>query len=431
VKILILTVGSRGDVQPYVALGAGLEDAGHAVKLATLEAFAPLATEHGLDFHPLRGEFLELLQTAEGKAAIAGKGNPLALLRQVTPMLRRMLDDAVAASDGADLVIYHPKALGGYSIAEKRGIPGILALPLPLYSPTRAFPSPIIPVTNLGPVLNRLSHRAVVQLTSASVRGVVNRWRKEALELPSVRDELHLQGRPILRLYSYSPAVLPTPDDWDSSSVATGYWFLDRPQGWEPPASLQAFLSAGPRPVYVGFGSMPTQDAARTTSTVLEALERAGQRGVLATGWGGLSASDLPSNVYLLDQAPHDWLFPQMAAVVHHGGAGTTAAGLRAGVPTVIAPFFGDQPFWGRRVAMLGVGPQPIPQRRLTVPRLAAAISMAVQNSTMRQRAVELGAQLQMEDGVANAIGLIERVIGHREGRMQATLVREASATSR
>jgi sterol 3beta-glucosyltransferase len=128
-RMLILTVGSRGDVQPYIALGAGLQAAGHTVTLATLEAFAPLVVEHGLSFRPLRGQFLELLQTAEGKAAIAGKGKMLTLLRQVRPMLRRMLDDALAASVSDELVIYHPKALGGYSIAEKRGIPGILALP--------------------------------------------------------------------------------------------------------------------------------------------------------------------------------------------------------------------------------------------------------------------------------------------------------------
>jgi sterol 3beta-glucosyltransferase len=408
VKILILTVGSRGDVQPYVALGAGLQAAGHRVTLATLKAFAPLAAARGLDFKPLEGEFLELLQTPQGKAAVAGKGNPLALLRQVQPMLRRVLDDALAASGEAELVIYHPKAMAGYSIAEQRGIPGILALPLPLFSPTAAFPSPILPVATLGPALNRLSHRVMVGLTSASVRGLVNRWRKEALGLGPVRDELTLHGRPVLRLYGYSSAVVPTPGDWDRFSVATGYWFLDRPRGWGPSDALRTFLRAGPPPVYVGFGSMPTQDAARTTRLVIEALARAGQRGVLATGWGGLAAADVPASIHLLDEAPHDWLFPQMAAVVHHGGAGTTAAGLRAGVPTAICPFFGDQPFWGRQVAALGAGPQPIPQRRLTVEALSAAIAAAVDDPPMRERAAELGRALRAEDGVQQAIAAIE-----------------------
>jgi sterol 3beta-glucosyltransferase len=212
----------------------------------------------------------------------------------------------------------------------------------------------------------------------------------------------------VLRLYAYSPVVLPTPADWDRSSVAAGYWFLDRPRSWEPSASLRAFLIAGPPPVYVGFGSMPSQDAARTTRIVLAALERTGQRGVLATGWGGLAAADLPPSVYLLAEAPHDWLFPQMAAVVHHGGAGTTAAALRAGVPTVICPFFGDQPFWGRRVATLGAGPPPIPQRRLTVDALSAAVRTAVSDPAIRERAAAVGAAIRAEDGVYNAIAAIE-----------------------
>ncbi len=407
-KILILTVGSRGDVQPYIALGAGLQAAGHTVTLATLEAFAPQVATSGLTFRPLQGEFLELLQTPQGKAAVAGKGNPLALLRQVQPMLRRILDDALTAAADAELVIYHPKAMAGYSLAEWRGVPAVLALPLPLFSPTTAFPSPILPIANLGPTLNRLSHRVMVTLTSASVRGLVNRWRKASLGLGPVRDELTMRGRPVLRIYGYSPAVVPTPPDWDRSSVATGYWFLDQPGIWAPSEALRTFLNAGPPPVYIGFGSMPTQDATRTTGLVLEALKQAGQRGVLATGRGGLAASVMPDYVHLLDEVPHDWLFPQMAAVVHHGGAGTTAAGLRAGRPTVICPFFGDQPFWGRRIATLGAGPEPIPQRRLTVEALATAIAAAVNDPKMRERAAALGCAIRAEEGVGQAVAYIE-----------------------
>jgi sterol 3beta-glucosyltransferase len=410
-NILILTLGSRGDVQPYVALGLGLKAAGHHVTISTLASFADFVGERGLGFAPLRGEFLELMQTPEGKAALVGKANPLALLRMVQPMFRAMLDDELAAAQGADLIIYHPKAMGGPSLAEKLGIPGILALPLPLYSPTRAFPSPIVPLASLGP-LNRASHGLLVGLASSSVRGTVNRWRKESLNLGPSGDELRLRGRPVLRLYGYSPTVLPSPADWDAYSVATGYWFLDQPASWQPPAELLAFLRAGPPPVYVGFGSMPSQDAAAKTRVVLEALRRAGRRGVLATGWGGLAAAELPASVYLLESAPHDWLFPQMAAVVHHGGAGTTAAGLRAGVPSVICPFFGDQPFWGRRVAALGAGPQAIPQRQLSAERLAAAISQAVSDPAMAARAAALGAAIRSEDGVANAVALIERHVG-------------------
>jgi UDP:flavonoid glycosyltransferase YjiC (YdhE family) len=412
--ILILTLGSRGDVQPYIALGKGLQAARHTVTLASLQTFEGMVAEHHLAFRPLRGEFLALLQTPEGKAAMIGKGNPLALMRKVTPMLRGMLDDGWNAAQGVDAIIYHPKALGGHSIAEKLGIPGVIALPLPLYSPTRAFPSPILPTADLGAALNRASHRLIIRLASASTRTMLNRWRKQALGMPPAGDEMALNGRPILRLYGYSPALVPMPPDWDAHSIATGYWFLDCQSSWRPPESLVAFLRAGPPPIYIGFGSMPSHHAAAKTALVRGALERAGQRGILAAGWGGLSATTPSPNIYVLEAVPHDWLFPHIAAVVHHGGAGTTGAGLRAGAPTVICPFFGDQPFWGRWTAKAGVGPQPIPQKRLTVERLAEAISVAASDGAMRERATRLGAQIRAENGVARAVALVEARIGRR-----------------
>ena len=410
-NVLILTLGSRGDVQPYVALGCGLQRAGHHVKLVTAEPFGQFVTENGLEFAPLRGEFLSLLQTNAGKAAVAGKGNVFKLMQQVKPMFRQMLDDAWQAAAGSDIVVYHPKALGGYSIAEKLGVPPVLALPAPLYSPTRAFPSLLLPFNDLGR-LNHASHRLTIWLASLSLRGLLNQWRRDVLGLAAVKDELTVRGRPVLRLYPYSPSVLPTPPDWGERSVATGYWFLDHPGDWTPSDELAAYLERGAPPVYVGFGSMPSQDAEAKTRLIVEALRLAGQRGVVATGWGGLAASVASEQVHMLEAAPHDWLFPQMAAVVHHGGAGTTAAGLRAGAPTVICPFFGDQPFWGRRIAALGVGPAPIAQKKLTAAKLADAIRRVTGDSALRERAHLLGAQIRQEDGIGRAVAVIEHEAG-------------------
>lgn len=235
---------------------------------------------------------------------------------------------------------------------------------------------------------------------------------RDVLSLAPVQSELELRGRPVLRLYPYSPAVIPTPADWDANSIATGYWFLEQTDEWTPDPALLRFLAAGPAPVYVGFGSMPAEDATAKTRVVLEALAEAGLRGVLATGWGGLSAAEVPDSVFTLDAAPHDWLFTRMAAVVHHGGAGTTGAGLRAGVPTVICPFFGDQPFWGRRVAALGVGPAPIAQKKLTAERLAAALRSATGDPEIRSRAAALSATIRREDGIGRAIEAIEAYAG-------------------
>jgi sterol 3beta-glucosyltransferase len=182
---------------------------------------------------------------------------------------------------------------------------------------------------------------------------------------------------------------------------------LDEPTAWQPPADLQDFLDAGDPPVYVGFGSMVGPDPRQITETIVAGLQKAGVRGILATGWGGLTTGDLPDTIFKLDQAPHSWLFPRMATVVHHGGAGTTAAGLRAGKPTLICPYFGDQPFWGQRIFALGVGPEPIHQKQLTVEGFTKSIITTTTDLTLQQKAATLGEKIRSEDGVANAISII------------------------
>ncbi|MFO7697050.1 MAG: glycosyltransferase, partial [Anaerolineae bacterium] len=209
-------------------------------------------------------------------------------------------------------------------------------------------------------------------------------------------------------LYGYSPAVIPPPPDWEGRAIVTGYWMAAPDEAWEPPSDLARFLEGGDPPVYVGFGSMSSRHPEQTADLVLGALARTGRRGIVLSGWGGIVPSGVSASVYVLDGAPFGWLFPRMAAVVHHGGAGTTAEGMRAGVPSVIVPFFGDQPFWGRRVAALGVGPSPIPRRRLTIDNLAAAIEEACSDGAMRECAKELGARIQAENGVARAVEAIE-----------------------
>jgi UDP:flavonoid glycosyltransferase YjiC (YdhE family) len=401
-RAVILTLGTRGDVQPYLALGRGLQACGHTVTLATTGEFEDLVGEYGLAFAPLRGDFLKAAQSREGR------GNFLKLVRQWIAMARETLDDEWQRAKEAEVFIYNPAALGGYHIAEKLGVPSFAAFPTPLYTPTREFPSPFFPVASLGP-FNRASHRLLAKMGPALYGQPIREWRREVLGLPPARGETTLRGRPVPMLYGYSEAVVPRPADWDESAVVTGYWFLDAPAGWQPPEGLARFLASGPPPVYVGFGSMFMAGGAEKTRLVLKALALAGQRGVLATGWGGMAAEGATDNVYFVDEAPHDWLFPQVAAVVHHGGAGTTGAGLRAGRPTVICPLVGDQPFWGRRVAALGAGPAPMSPLRLTPERLAAAITTAVTDGGMRDRAAALGERLRLEDGVGRAADFVER----------------------
>lgn len=232
------------------------------------------------------------------------------------------------------------------------------------------------------------------------------------LELPAAPffgpfQSPRLQSGPVL--YGFSEEVVAKPADWGSQAHVTGYWFLESERDWQPPPALVAFLQRGPAPITIGFGSMSSRKAEETAQLVLQALAKSGQRAILLTGWQGLQVDALPDYVFALDSAPHEWLFSQASAVVHHGAAGTTAAGLRAGVPSIVIPFFADQPFWGQRVADLGVGPTPIPRKRLTADRLAQAIQQAVQDSAMRQRAAALGQKIRAENGIAHAVALIER----------------------
>jgi UDP:flavonoid glycosyltransferase YjiC (YdhE family) len=418
-RIAILATGSRGDVQPYLALGDGLQRAGHEVRLATHQNFAELVASVGLEFWPVAGNVQEIAESPAMRELLE-KGNFLAIMGQMAKEAQRtgvaLAEGGLAACRGVDLILGGMGGLYvGLAVAETLNLPFLQAYVVP-FTPTAAFPSVLLPqsLAKLGGTFNRLSHQLTRQMVWQSFRTADKLARQQVLGLPAAPfggpyGAVRLQQLPIL--YGFSPAVIPPPTDWDARVQVTGYWFLDTATDWTPPPALLDFLHAGPPPVYIGFGSMSSRNPAETAAIVLQALARAGQRGIILAGWGGLSKDQLPETVFAIDAIPHTWLFPRVAAVVHHGGAGTTAAGLRAGVPGIVIPFFGDQPFWGQRVADLGVGPAPIPRKHLTVDRLAQALQAAVTDRAMRQRATELGARISAEDGVACAVAVVESVL--------------------
>ncbi|MCU0254712.1 MAG: glycosyltransferase [Acidobacteria bacterium] len=418
-RATLLTIGSRGDVEPYVALGTGLKSAGLQVCLATHASFEKMTRDAGLDFRPVAGDPRAALEAEAGQRWLETDRNTVAFLKRMvdasSPAARQILDDWWRAGRDADVILFPVLALfAALSISEKLGIPVYPAY-LQHVHPTRTYPSPIsVPLPFLGGAYNRLTYPVGERLCWQSMRSLIDGWREQTLGLRPYSFGGPLGGWKRRRppyFYGFSPTVVPKAREWGDEVHITGYWLRPTPADWRPPADLVDFLAAGPAPVFVGFGSMTGRDAATTTELVVSALTRGRRRGILLGGWGGLGAGALPDDVFQLDWAPFEWLFPRMSAVVHHGGAGTTAAGLRAGIPNVVVPFFGDQHFWAWRIQDLGAGPKPIPHSRLNAERLADALRRSLGDDEMRSRAARVGERIRREDGVAAAVAAICRTL--------------------
>ena len=282
--------------------------------------------------------------------------------------------------------------------------------------PTRYYPysaAPILPEwLPFWEAINKATYTYSNLMFFRMFYKMVNQGREEILGLPPLAwkhfTELDLSQYPML--HGFSRHVIPKPRDYDQNQIFTGYWFLDPEEDWQPDNQLVEFLAASPKPIYVGFGSMVDQEAEKLTDIVIEALAISGQRAVLLGGWTNLGDRQLPDTILKVAHVPHEWLLPQVAAAVHHGGAGTTSASLRAGTPTVVVPFFADQPFWGWRVQKLGVGPKPIPRQKLTAAKLATAIQQAVNDPDIQEKAKTLGENIRAEDGIRKAVEEIERL---------------------
>jgi UDP:flavonoid glycosyltransferase YjiC (YdhE family) len=423
-QIAILVVGTRGDVQPFIPIGQRLLRDGHRVRLATHAVFREFVESNGLEFYPLGGDPKALIAYMV-KTRGALLPSSLGEIVEDVPEKRRMLEEIIkscwgactvadpghadAAPFRADAIIGNPPCYGHVHVAEKLHIPLHMMFTLP-WTPTTAFPQPF---ANLNPgrhpsLLNWLSYSAVDLLLWAGIGDIVNRFRTRTLGLPALHVAAEganvINDRAVPFTYLWSPALIPKPADWHDNVDIADFIMFEEQKPFEPPPELVAFLGAGAPPIYVGFGSCVVENPAELTRIIFAALGAAGARGIVAAGWTGLGGGEVPPNVYhLVGECAHDWLFPRCAAVCHHGGAGTTAAGLRCNRPTVIVPFFGDQPFWGHRVAAAGAGPAPVPIRELSVERLAAAFR-ACTLPEVRARAAEIGAVLRSRRGADLAV---------------------------
>jgi sterol 3beta-glucosyltransferase len=384
--------------------------------------FEAFARSHGIDFVPLPGDPTVAIM----RTAVVELGNsPFRMARwlreNLKPVFGELFRRTLDAVEGADLVVSASLSFAAFHVAEKLGIPAVSVQFQPS-TLTREHPGALVPQAPAWFPLKTLYNLALTKVGNQTIfqllRPLTNECRRRVLGLPPLSAlywwNVDARDSDIPMIYAYSPEVLPRPRDWGAAKHVTGYWFLDQAPTFTPSGDLEAFLEAGPTPVYVGVGSIIDHHPDVTTRIVIDAAHRAGRRVVLQSGWSGLGRAELPRSVFVVDDVPHHWLFPKMAAVVHHGGAGTTATGLRAGLPTVIVPFFGDQYFWAWRVHELGVGPSDLPRglprKRLSAERLAAAVDEAVTDDRIRHRAQALSERLRAEDGAARAVTILEEI---------------------
>lgn len=408
-RITCLTIGSRGDVQPYISLCKGLLAEGHKPKIATHIEFKDWIEGHGIEFAPVEGDPAELMRLCIEHGTFT-----VSFLREANWTMRAWLDGLLASSwlacQGSDVLIESPSAMAGIHIAEKLCIPYFRAFGMP-WTRTRAYPHAfMIGDHKYGGNYNWLSYTIFETIFWKATAGQINRWRMQTLDLPRTNME-KMQSNKVPFLYNFSQFVVPPPLDFSDWIRVTGYWFLDEGgENWTPPADLVAFINQarkdGKKVAYIGFGSIIIDNPAKFTLEIIDAVQKADVRCILSKGWSdrldpnaagedgatGSTEIALPPEIFSIKSAPHDWLFKQVDAAAHHGGSGTTGASLRAGIPTIIRPFFGDQFFFGGRVEDMGVG---ILIKKWGVTSFARALWEGTHSERMIVKAKALGEKIR------------------------------------
>ncbi|MGW2666944.1 glycosyltransferase [Streptomyces sp. NPDC001272] len=402
-RILIATAGSRGDVAPYAGLGAGLRRAGYDVTLATTDTFAPLVRDAGLEFRRLPAD-------ARTRGGVTGKRELMRAAAAFVTELGQGFADVM--DDGTDLLLLSATTAPlGWHLTEATGTPS-LGVYLQPTAPTGDFPPAVTGSRSLGRLANRATGRFALRMADRLYEQAVAKLRRR-LQLPpaspyAMRRRQEQARWPVL--YGFSTALVPRPSDWRPGLEVVGNWWPPHDPAEGLPAGLEDFLRAGPPPVLIGFGSMASGDGERLSEIAVGALRRAGLRGILQAGSAGLAADG--DDVLTIGDVPHAVLFPRLAAVVHHGGAGTSAAALRAGVPAVTVPVTADQPFWARRLAAVGAATDPVPFRSLSAERLAGSLRHVVERQAYRRAAAQAAHHLATEDGAGQALKAVQRLTG-------------------
>jgi UDP:flavonoid glycosyltransferase YjiC (YdhE family) len=419
-----VTFGSRGDIAPFLTLGRALTEAGHRVRVLTHAEYAPLATRSGLEFVGARGRSTrELIDSDEGREALRHVRNPLVMMRRIAdvlaPEVRLIYEDVHSAVRDADAVLAFPATFPALDVADHLGRPIVHVHHVPMV-PTGRFPvpAPYIRASSLSRIGNRASYTVDAWLLWRLTRAATERARRDSLgsSAPAwgMRRALAQRRRRAGAIVGVSRHVLRPPGDWPADTVVCGYWWpaggADGPRP-QLAGDTRAFLAAGSPPLFLGLGSTPVADPGSLTRSIVEAAHDARVRLVLQRGWAGLGDGLDDARIHVVGDIAYDALFPHVAGVVHHGGAGTTALGLRHGRPTLCLPAVADQFFWGHRVKAIGAGPAPLPVARLRRDRLAERLAELAGHSGYADRASGIAAGIGEEDGSATAVAAVERFL--------------------
>jgi len=402
-RFALAAEGSRGDVQPMVALAAHLIRRGHQAMVCAPPDLRSLVEERGIEFRALGTDIHRFLEHNADVLRSGALRSARISKRLFQRILREQFEALPEAAAGAEMIIGAGVQLAGPSVAEAWGIPYRSIAYTPAVLRSASYPPPVFPNQSMPPWVNRLTWRGFLALCNQLLRGGLNRHRA-ALGLDPVPDVYRylISKRPLL---AADAALAPAPDDLPVAVDQVGYLLPE--DGMPLPPKLESFLQAGPPPVYIGFGSMVDPHPADTTRLLLDAVERAGCRAILARGWAGLGDGPLPESVFGAGALPHASLFPRLAAVVHHGGAGTTTTTARSGVPQIVIPHLLDQHYWGHRTHLLGVAPQPLPRAKLSAAGLAERIAATLENELLSERASELAERLRTGDPLERAVEAI------------------------
>lgn len=415
-RIAIFTLGTRGDVQPYVALANQAVKKGHRAVICTGKTFEKFITDHDIEFAPAESDLMAMLQTKEGQDVFNNGVKHIFttvkyMKEVVNPAYRKTLDQFWEAAQGADVILYHPKAFGSADMALALGIPCISMPPVPITFPIPEFPNLAVSSTkNFGGMINKLTYRMMAKGESASIKEL-NDFREKTLHLPKRKSGLYsyqVNGKDIPIIYPVSKALFPDVKSWDGRVYLPGFFFLDSGiQELDP--KVKEFVDQGSRPVVVSFSSMPLKNPPAFRNKLIRALKQTNNRAVVLTGISGMEFGD-DETILAVEQAPHALLFPLAKGIVHHGGVGTMAAALKSGKPQLIIPFSVDQPFWANRLHGMGYAIKPLHEKSLTTRDLIRSF-MDMEKSDYINAAEEIKHSIEAENGTANAIEYIERIV--------------------